>query len=147
MSETPVKVDVDQVVADFQASVQGALEQDKIDAAVERLRSGQPSYPANGTAVGMIFYYRLTVDIPASNKQFVGNAGGIGGLGGGGFWGDVYTDDLDRLFRTTVSFQFNATPVYLNVNFFDGSSNLLGNFQSGGIAVLVGTGGGSGGWS
>jgi len=33
------------------------------------------------------------------------------------------------------------------VNFFDGSSNLLGNIQAGGLAVLLGTGGGSGSWS
>jgi hypothetical protein len=145
MSETTV--DIDTIVSDFEASVKDVLDQEKIDAAVATLRATRTSYPATGTVVGLIFYYRITVDITGTQHQFVGNAGGVGGLGGGGFWGDVYTDDIERLYRDTVSFQFNATPVYFNVNFFDGSSNLLGNLQAGGLAVLLGTGGGSGGWS
>ena len=60
--------------------------------------------------------------------------------------GDVYTSDLSKMLSETKTFQINATPVYVNVNFFDGSSNLLGNFQSGAVSVVVGTGGGTGTW-
>jgi hypothetical protein len=51
------------------------------------------------------------------------------------------------LYNNTQSFQFNATPVYLNINFFDGNGNFLGSFQSGGISTVLGTGGGNGSWS
>jgi hypothetical protein len=105
------------------------------------------SYYATGSYICALFYFRITIDLTSPvTKQFVGNAGGIGLPGGGGMWGDIYTDDLNALISNTVSFQFTATPVFFNVNFFDGSSNLLGTYVAGALSVSPGTGGGKGGW-
>ena len=61
--------------------------------------------------------------------------------------GDVYTNDLERLYSDTVSFEFQATPVYTSLLFFDKHSNLLGHFQAGSVSIVTGIGGGSGSWT
>ncbi|GII99775.1 virulence-associated protein [Sediminihabitans luteus] len=144
MSETMIDRAV--VADDFAASVAEILPQDKIDAAAEQIRTATASYPATGSVASLVFWIRVSIDV-TGGKSFVGNAGGIAVPGGGGFWGDVYTDDLDRLYRDTVSFQFNTTPVYFNVNFFDSSSTFLGSLQAGAFGTSTGTGGGSGSWA
>jgi Rhodococcus equi virulence-associated protein len=80
-------------------------------------------------------------------KSFNGNAGGVSSPGGGALFGDVYTDNIDNLYANTVSFEFQVTPVYLSILFFDGNSNLLGHFQSGAVSIVTGIGGGTGHWS
>jgi hypothetical protein len=147
MSETPVdiEIDIDQVVADFQESVQGALDQESIDAATRRLRDSRTAYPATCKVVGGIFFAVVEVTV-TGGKTFRSTIGGIG-MGGGEVAGIVYTDDIERLYLSTVSFQFNAAPVYFNINFFDGGPTLLGNGLFTGAPGLLGTGGGTGGWS
>ena len=145
MSETTT-VDKEILVADFTRATADVLEPELVEAAAERLRTLTTAYPAQGSVASMIFYLQIAVDIKGG-KHFRGHAGGISTPGGGGAWGDVYTDDLDRLYSATKSFQFNATPVYFNVNFFDGSSHLLGHFQAGAFSTALGTGGGSGSWT
>lgn len=145
MSETTT-VDKEVLVADFASATADLLEPGLLDAASERLRTLTTAHPAQGAVASMIFYLRISVDVKGG-KGFRGNAGGISTPGGGGAWGDLYTDDLDRLYSSTKSFQFNATPVYFNVNFFDGSSHLLGHFQAGAFSTALGTGGGTGTWS
>jgi hypothetical protein len=153
MSETPVgiengievDIEIDQVVTDFQQSVRGALGQERIDAAVERLRDSRTAYPATCKVVGGIFFAVVEVTV-TGGKTFRSTIGGIG-IGGGEVAGLVYTDDIEVLYRSTVSFQFNATPVYFNINFFDGGQTLVGNGLFAGAPALLGTGGGTGGWS
>jgi hypothetical protein len=138
------------IAHDFVTTFHGRMPQDQIDSAVEALLTTQSSYPiSNGSIIGGIFYTRITCDIDVNGKNyaFVGNGGGIFTPGGGALLGDIYTNDPVRLVTSTVSFQVNATPVYVNVNFFDDSSNLLGNLQVGAVSTVVGTGGGSGSWS
>ncbi|NDO91435.1 VapA/VapB family virulence-associated protein [Cellulosimicrobium composti] len=139
-------VDKEILVADFARATEGALDPELVEAASERLRSLTTAHSAQGSVASMIFYLQVAVDIEGG-KRFRGHAGGISTPGGGGAWGDVYTDDLDRLYSSTKSFQFNATPVYFNVNFFDKSSHLLGHFQAGAFSTALGTGGGTGSWS
>jgi hypothetical protein len=138
----------DVLAHDFVNSVYGALEQDKIDAAVKALLASETAtaYPATGSVASLLFYLQFQVVINGG-KTFDGKAGGISTPGGGALFGDVYTDDVNRLYSNTASFQFNATPVYVNINFFDRHSSFLGHLQSGGISTVLGTGGGSGGWS
>jgi hypothetical protein len=137
------------LVHDLVTALQGKLEQGKLDAAVQQiLRGTATAYPAHGSVICAVFYMRFTVDCDAcQNKQFVGNAGGIGTIGGGALIGDIYTDDLNRLLSSTSAFQFVTTPVYSSLTFFDGSSNFLGTFQAGGVSICTGTGGGTGSWS
>jgi hypothetical protein len=147
MAETPVEIDIDidQVVTDFEASVKDLLDQEKIDAAVERLRGDRTAYPATCKVVNGIFFAVVEVSI-TGGKTFRSTIGGIG-IGGGEVSGAVYTDDLERLYRSTGSFQFVATSVYFGINFFDGGTNLVGNGFFGPVSVIVGTGGGPGSWT
>lgn len=139
-------VDTNIVAHDFLVAMHGKLEQEKIDAATAALKATTTKYAATGSVASLIFYLKFQVSIKGG-KTFDGNAGGASSPGGGALFGDVYTDDLDRLYRDTVSFEFNATPVYLSILFFDGNSNLLGHFQSGAISTVLGIGGGKGEWS
>jgi hypothetical protein len=99
------------------------------------------------TVICTFFYWRVTLDTPDRQHHFVGNGGGIGGLGGGMATGALYSDDFARLYSSSVSFQFNAALPGLNINIFDGNSNFLGSFIGGGLSTCLGTGGGSGSWS
>lgn len=137
-----------QAVADgFVRHAQGKLEQVKIDAAVEALKAVDPSYPADGSVASLMFYLQFQVTIKNGGKTFDGKAGGITTPGGGYLVGDVYTEDLDRLYAATKTFEFQATSVYTSLLFFDGDTNLLGHFQSGSVSTVNGVGGGSGSWS
>jgi hypothetical protein len=135
------------VAHDFEISVHGKLDQAVIDATVKSLLTETSRYPANGSIASLIFYVKVQVNITSQGgKSFNGNAGGVGSPGGGALFGDVYTDDLNRLYRDTKSFEVNSTPVYLSVLFFDGNSNLLGHFQSGAVSTVAGVFGGTGSW-
>jgi len=144
-SETQT-VDRETIANDFRERMQGKLDEDKIDAAVEGITAATGVYPANGEIASMIFYVRVGVQV-TGGKSFVGDGGGAFTPGGGALFGNVYTDDIDTVYGRTVSFEVNATPVYLSVLFFDSNSNLLGHFQSGGISTVTGVGGGTGSWS
>lgn len=135
------------IAHDFVSKYTGVLEQEKIDAAVSKITLTTTSYPANGSVASFIFYLKFQVIIKNGGKTFDGNAGGISTPGGGALIGDVYTDDINRLYSDTKSFEFNATPVYTSLLFFDNNSNLLGHFQAGAVSTVAGIGGGSGKWS
>jgi hypothetical protein len=134
------------IANDFSTKWEGKLDQEKIDAAVNKIQADVTSYPAHGALASMIFYVKCSVTVDGG-KTFDGNAGGAFTPGGGALFGDVYTDDINRLYSNTASFQLTATPVYVYVLFFDGNSNLLGHFQSGAVSTVTGVGGGTGSWS
>ncbi|SEP43854.1 VapA/VapB family virulence-associated protein [Nitrosovibrio sp. Nv6] len=138
-----------QVIAkDFADKMAGHLPDDKIKAAVDKITTTATSYPANGSVVIAIFYVKPVITITSTGgKTFYGNGGGIGSAGGGAWWGDVYTDDIERLYRDTVSFQINIAVAYSAVVFFDRDSNELGHFQAGSLVTGGFVGGGSGAWS
>lgn len=112
--------------------------------AVGKQLTAQTKYSANGGITFTVGWVHIGITVGPRNCQ--GDGGGAFSLGGGYFWGDVYTADIDRLYRDTVSFQVNVTPVYANVNFFDSSSNLLGHFEGGGVCFGGGIGGGKCKW-
>jgi hypothetical protein len=144
--ETTQTISKETIGADLRANLQGALQPAAIDSAVESLVATTTSYPAKGSVASMVFYLQFQVAV-TGGKTFNGKAGGISSPGGGALFGDIYTDDINRLYSSTVSFQFNATPVYTNLNFFDAQHNFLGSFQSGSVSTVLGTGGGTGSWS
>lgn len=147
--DTKYTVSKEIIARDFVLAAHGKMDNDRIDAVVESLVSTTPAYYAKGNFQSIVFYLHCHIIIPSQNAmQFNGNAGGITGIGGGIIFGDVYTNDLDRLFSNTISFQYNILSVYTTLLFFDAYSNLLGHFQSGGFSTTgLGTGGGSGGWT
>lgn len=136
----------DVVAKDFRAAMSGKMAAALLEDSVKRMTAATASYPAHGSIIGAVFYFRFTVAVD-SGKEFTGNAGGVGSVGGGALFGDVYTDNIDRLYRDTASFSFVATPAYVTLQFFDSSSNFLGHFQSGAVSTVTSTGGGSGSWS
>ena len=52
-----------------------------------------------------------------------------------------------NLYANTVCFEFQGTPVFFSILFFDSSSNLLGHFEAGAVSTVIGAGGGKGHWS
>jgi hypothetical protein len=143
----PSGADTKTVARDFKKAMEGKLDNASINSVTESLLApSTPSYPATGSVASFIFYLQFVIEIK-NGKRFDGKAGGLSTPGGGALYGDVYTDDLERLYRDTVSFEFQGTPVYLSILFFDGNSNLLGHFQGGALSTVTGVGGGSGRWS
>src|SRR5262245_20237700 len=117
--------------------MKGKMEAAQVDDVARTLMATTKSYPATGEAGSFVFYMRFNVSIKTQKgKTFTGNAGGLASLGVGEFFGDVYTDDLDRLYRETRSFEFQGMPVYMSLLFFDKRSKLLGHFQSGAVSFV-----------
>lgn len=121
------------------------LDDEKIESIKSHSETSNGSVRVQGSVASAIFYFRFQVAVPGG-KTFNGNAGGLSSPGGGGFWGDIYSNDLERLYRETVSFQFNATPAYLNINFFSSNHECLGSMHAGSVSIVSGVGGGSGSW-
>jgi hypothetical protein len=134
------------IAQEFATRAKGKLAQPQIDSIVKSISATTASYPATGSVASFIFYLKFQVTIKGG-ETFNGNAGGLSTPGGGALFGDVYTDNLTNLYANTVSFEFQGTPVYLSILFFDSSSNLLGHFQAGAVSTVSGIGGGSGHWS
>src|SRR4051812_15289630 len=138
---TAITADRNLIAHDFSTTYHGRMPQDQIDGAVEAILTAQSSYPiSNGSIIGGIFYTRITCDITVDGKSyaFVGNGGGLFTAGGGALLGDVYTDDALRLVPTTVSFPIQATPGYVQLNFFYDSSKLLRQLQSWAVRIVGG---------
>ncbi|WP_406276070.1 VapA/VapB family virulence-associated protein [Streptomyces sp. NBC_00191] len=140
------------VAHDFATSMHGAMDQRKIDATVEALLSFQTGYAATLTVWGAPwtkFQVAITGGKTFNGHTWTGNGNRIARPGDDpqSAPGTVCTDDINALYSNTTSCQYNATPAYVNINFFDDDSNLLGQFVSGSVSTLFGVGGGSGSWS
>lgn len=98
-------------------------------------------YQAHASLVAIIFWARIHVTV-VGGKSVIGDGGGVYTPGGGGIWGNLYTSDIERLYRDSYSYQMSATAFYMGINFFDGNSNYLGSFHGGGLGIVTGTGGG-----
>ncbi|AMD01606.1 VapA/VapB family virulence-associated protein [Halomonas chromatireducens] len=141
----PLIIDKQLIAHDFRVAMHGKLEPEKIYDVTKTLVASRKSYPAKGSLASLIFYLKFQLNI-TDGKSFDGHAGSASSPGGGTFFGHVYTDDLERLYRDTVSFEFQATPVYLSILYFDSHSKLLGHFQTGAVSIVTGVGGGKGKW-
>lgn len=140
-------VDLNRIAAEFSERMRGKLDQEKIDAAALAIQSATASYPAEGAVASAVFYLNVQITMTQDAKQFNGDAGGIGTPGGNYMNGAVYTDDLNRLYAETETFELNAAAAYTSVMFFDGDANFLGHFESGGVGTVLGVYGGKGTWS
>jgi hypothetical protein len=140
-------VDRNRIAEEFSERMAGKLDPGKIDAAARAIRTTTPSYPATCALAGAIFYLNVQITMEQDGEVFDGDAGGFGSPGGNAMWGDVYTDDLNRLYAKTQTFELNAAAVYTSVMFFDGDSNFLGHYESGGVGTILGVYGGKGSWS
>ena len=143
-------VSIEQQAADFAELMQGKLPQEVIDQTTGSVQeSAADSHSANGSIASVFIWMKCMCQIDGGQK-FMGDSWGISFPGGGALFGDVYLNNgnsLDSLYANTKSFALTATPVYTAFYFYDGNSNLLGNFQAGSVSTVTGTGGGSGSWS
>jgi hypothetical protein len=125
--------------------LEGHLEQPKINAIVTGLETPTSSvYPANATFISLVFYINVVCNINGG-KSFIGHAGGIGLPTGGSGLGNVFTNDLDRLYQRTDGFSFESAAGYFGIQFYDAQHNLLGHYDGGAIGVAA-VGGGQGSW-
>jgi hypothetical protein len=140
------------VAQDFRNLVKEALPPEQIDAIIAALHETETLHPASYTATGAVggflFYMHvaLAVDVGFNQQQFDGDAGGLFGFGAGRLDGQLRSADFDRLWKTTESFQVSLALPWANILFFDGGSNLLGNFNGVSAGTQTGVGGGRGGW-
>ena len=135
------------IAHDFKEAMHGKLNDEQVAKGTEVLETTAPGYGANGNVASLIFYLQFQVNV-TNGKSFNGKAGGLSSPGGGALFGTVYTHDIIRLYRDTISFQFTALlHTYLSIIFFDANSNVLGTFQAGGLTTVNGIGGGSGQWT
>lgn len=130
--------------------LKGHIPEKELNACIETIKEGSPSYPVHsGSVTCVIFYWRIVLNT-VNNKQFTGNSGGIGSIGGAATFGDIYLAEgvtFEELISSTATFQFTSAAVYLNVNFFNSDSKYLGGYHGGGVGTCLGTGGGIGSWS
>ncbi|GAB3849957.1 hypothetical protein GCM10028822_14630 [Hymenobacter terrigena] len=149
-TQTQPAVDAATLVRDFKQQYEGKLPAEQLQSATDALMAtaNATGYAANGNIASMVFYVKVQVNVTGvGGKSFNSNGGGVFTPGGGAYFGTVYTDDINRLYRDTVSFQVTATNVYVSVVFFDGNSKTLGTFQAGAVSTVTGVGGGSGHWA
>ncbi len=105
----------------------------------------ESNFAVRGVVVSALFYQHLEITV-SGGETFDGDGGGLSVPGGGALWGTLFTRDLQRLYDETVSFEFNAAGLFVNVNFFDKDGILLGHVESGAVSTAVGIGGGTGRW-
>ncbi|EEY7915203.1 VapA/VapB family virulence-associated protein [Salmonella enterica] len=136
------------IMDDVKAKYGEYLPKDQVSQILDKIASAENKYSAKTTLASAIFYIKVDTQITSEGgKHFSGNAGGLSSPGGGVLFGDLYTNDLEMLYKNTVSFQITMTPVFCSVLFFDSSSNLLGHFEGGGVSTISGVAGGTGSWS
>lgn len=151
MADTAPDIDRKKVAHDFDKMFSNQLPRQSLDSAVAHLGTAPKavaasSYGANGSIASLILYTKCVCEID-KGKRFEGSTWGIAVPGGGALFGDVYTDDIDKMYAKTSSFALAATPVYTSFVFMDDGGNALGSFQAGSVSTVAGTGGGSGHWS
>jgi hypothetical protein len=138
---TAEPVDRERIAGDFRTQMEGKLDPAQIEAGAATIASAGQSYPATamidsfGTLRvqvqgGKTFRARIVIDFSQGRAE-----------------GLVFTNDIERLYRETVSFQFAFTPASVSVVFFDGANTVLGTFQGGPAPFFSGVGGGGGSWS
>jgi hypothetical protein len=146
MPETAtVEITPEMLARGLKQELAGVLEA-KVDAMAESVAAMTTRHAATGAVVSLAFYLEIEVKVK-QGKTFNGKAGGITTPGAAFTVGTVYTDDLDRLYRSTRKFMFTSTSAYFAVYFFDSDDRPLGTYQAFAISLVTGPGGGSGRWS
>jgi hypothetical protein len=130
---------------DYTNMIGAALKPAQLAANIKSLAAAT-SYPANGSIASIVFWTQVSCDV-TGGKSFLGKAWGIGTPGGGALIGDVYTDDINKLYADTTDFIVTPLPVYTAIYFKDKNGSLLGHFQAGSVSTVAGTFGGSGKWT
>ena len=143
-----------QNVADFIAAHGDNLSEAELAVATEFLSGHEERFGVKVIVAGIAGYLKVTVNMNVTGRDwfFEGNAGATTLVAVGVYWGHCYTKDAARLTKDSRGFNINAITAfplpggYVNINFFDGSSNFLGHLHGGGLTNLDCIGGGTGSW-
>lgn len=144
------QVDWDTIANDYTALLKGQLSEAELTADTDYLRGlvGESAYGAIGALGSALIWAKCECSVLGTGgQQFEGKCWGLSGIGGGPLWGDVYTDDIDRLYGDTAKFTLIAAIAYTTFLFKDGDGNHLGSFQAGSATTTAGGGSGDGSWS
>ena len=104
-------------------------------------------HPITLSLKGFLFYAHIEISDLLTSAKFIGNSGGVG-LGLSVADGNLFTAgkfSYNDIYEQTVSFQINSLIAYLNVNFFNSHSQLLGHVQAAALGFGF-IGGGKGSW-
>jgi len=128
---------------------EGKMTPGQLSAVLDALKATSPAQKisASGSVAGALFWCKFTLE--CQGHSFDHSAWGGGTLGGGGCWGDIYTDDLARCFRDTRSFSLTVTPASVLATFHAADNTLLATFIGGGYMAPAFSfvGGSSGSWT
>ena len=135
------------IAQEFKELVKGKMEQGLIDEAVESLFGTATAYPATLNIVELVLRLKFQIHITEpTGKTFNGDAFEAATPGAGVVPGQVFTPNLNKLYRDTEAFVWSATPVFTGLYFMTSNGGLLGHAQFGSTVVLGG-GAGKGHWS
>ena len=112
----------------------------------DKLNANNP-HPITLSLKGFLFYAHIEISDTLTSANFVGDSGGVG-LGLSVADGSLFTAggfSYVDIYKQTVSFQINSLIAYLNVNFFNSNSQLLGHIQAEALGFGF-IGGGNGKW-
>ncbi len=118
----------------------------EIAAAIVSMTFMADRYPTKGTVASRVFYLHFQVQTEGG-KMFNGRLPDISSPAGGTMEGDLYTNNIDRLYRDTVDFEFQSNSIYTSLLFFDYRGHLLGHFKGSPLLSHGGIGVGTGKWS
>ncbi|HWQ42429.1 MAG TPA: VapA/VapB family virulence-associated protein [Desulfosporosinus sp.] len=122
---------------------EGKIPSDQLDDMTASLEKMTQRYHYQIRVVGAVFYFHIWIF--DEKHEFNGNAGVSALVSAINGAGDIYTDDIDKLYGETVSFSFESAGPYFSVQFFNKEHKLLGHLQAGGLGN-PGIGGGTGKW-
>jgi hypothetical protein len=100
---------------------------------------------ANGSVASFVFYNQFS--LTCANKTFNAKGGPLNIAGSAALFGSVYTNNLVSLMSNAVTFEYNCSPKYTTILFFDKNTALLGHFQSLSVSNALSVGGGTGVWA
>lgn len=136
----------------FVESLKGDMSKADTESAVNMIAAQRYSVKITASALAGFVKVECWMDVNGTQYAFEGRAFGTTLVGGATYWGHVYTNDVEKLVGKTNNFNVNAVTVfpagYVNVNFFDADSKILGHAHGGGVSspAFTFTGGGVGAW-
>jgi len=140
MTATLQAVDRKTLAHDFGNLLKGRADDAFITSHVKQIMApaALTAYPANGSVASLVFGLQISCQI-TNGKQFQDWIWGAALPGGGALFGDVYTNDIKKLYAATTQVIATFTPVYTAFYWLDASNTNLGYFQAGSISTVAGS--------
>ena len=143
--KSPANISPEKLSDDFRNMHALNMTDELIQHNVEAIQAAQTAYTATGEIKSAVIWSRVNISINGG-KTFEGDGWGGGFPGGGALIGDVYTDDINRLYSDTDHFAIVAAMAYTAVYFLDSDGKQVGHYQAGSVSSVGGAFGGKGSW-